>query len=419
MIEISLPRLKPGKPPTALVAWEVGAGFTHTRNILGVVQHLRRAGWACVVASADPRFDARFRPLGVEVIQTVLWPNMRSTAELPDPRPARTLSDVLVNFGLTRKSVLAGAIAHYEALFKLLQPDVVICENAFGALLAGRGRIPTIVFGSTLLMIPSVEGTGFAAIDPNEAEASWSYDDVVQQINDALATSGALPLGQVADILACDAMLPFGPAAFDPYLGRRSTPVLSPYCPDLPGVTAAGPGTRTYVYLHDSAQRSSAVLDALVGLKGQARIFIPDIRDEVATRLSRAGHIVATEMLSLAETAAGANLLIHQGGVTLTAAALALGVPQLILARFRENAIAGRYVEEQGLGRVWRIDKIDAATIIDAAGAMRSDARLLQRARQRAPEFRAWFGPDPTELVARAAIDIYAGGGAPHPQHHA
>jgi hypothetical protein len=412
-------RRTPGKAPTALIAWEVGAGFTHTRNILGVVQHLRHAGWECVVASADPRFDVSFRTEGVGVIQNVLWPNMRSTAELPEPRPARTLSDVLVNFGFTRKSVLAGALAHYEFLFKMLQPDVLMCENAFGALLAGRGRIPTIAFGSTLLMMPSVEGGRFAGFDPCQAEPAWSDDDVLQQINDGLATSSARPLARVADILACDAMLPFGPAAFDPYLGRRQTPVLSPYCPDLPGTTAAPPDGRTFVYLHDVAQRSSAVLDALVGLQGPAHIFIPDIRDDVAARLSAAGHIVETEMLSLATIGANATVLIHQGGVTLTAAALALGVPQLILARFRENALAGRYVEEQGLGRVWRIDQIDPEAIIEAAKSMRRDVDVIGRARARSPEFRKWFRADPTEAVARAAIDIVSRGGAPHPRHHA
>jgi UDP:flavonoid glycosyltransferase YjiC (YdhE family) len=93
-------------------------------------------------------------------------------------------------------------------------------------------------------------------------------------------------------------------------------------------------------------------------------------------------------------------------------------VPQLILARFRENALAGRYVEAQGLGRVWRIDQIDAEAVLEAAAALRSDGELLGRARERAQEFRTWFGPDPTEVVARAAISIYAGGGVPQPRHH-
>ena len=105
-------------------------------------------------------------------------------------------------------------------------------------------------------------------------------------------------------------------------------------------------------------------------------------------------------MMRLDELARRARLLVHQGGVTLSAAALALGIPQVILARFHENGLAGRFVERQGLGVARRLDQADRAWIIDTIDRARRDDGLLARSRDRAGEFRRWFGEDPTAVVA-------------------
>ena len=159
MISTFFPRRK--KTPTALIAWEIGAGFTHSQNLWGVVRHLRYMGFRCVVATADPRFEIWFRALGTDVVQTFLWPVMRSNAAMPEQRPARVLTDVLANYGVTRPIDLKGAMAHYETLFSLVKPDVVLAENGFGIVLAARGRYPVVIFGSTLLFMPPALGHAF------------------------------------------------------------------------------------------------------------------------------------------------------------------------------------------------------------------------------------------------------------------
>ena len=391
------------KPPTALIAWEIGAGFTHSQNLWGVVRHLRHMGWRCVIATADPRFETWFRALGADVVQTYLWPAMRSGVMLPEPRPNRVLTDIFANYAISRPTDLKAAIAHYDTLLALVKPDIVLCENAFGAMLAARGRTPVIAYGSTLLFMPPILGDAFAPIDPTEPDPSWPIEGVLDDINAALGASGRIPLTRPADIFDCHAVIPFGPAAFDPYPGFRTEKIYAPHCPDLPATMAAHPGSDTVVYLHDVTQMATDVMTAIEALKASVRIYIPSLAPELRQRFEARGHRIETRMMPLSQLAETAGLLIHQGGVTLTAAALALGIPQVILARFHENGLAGRFVVAETLGFAKRLDQVQPDWIVATIETARRDRALQERCRSRAAEFRSWFDGDPTAVVATEA----------------
>ncbi len=401
--------------PTALVCWEIGAGFTHSQNLWGVVRQLRHRGIRCVVATADPRFETWFRALGADVLQTYLWPAMRSGVVLPPQRPNRVLSDVFANYAVSREADLRAAIAHYDALFGLVKPDIVVCENAFGAMTAARGRLPIIVYGSTLLFIPPILDGSFAPIDPCEPEPSWPVQAVVDDMNLALSASARIPLERPADIFACDGIVPFGPAAFDPYRQTRVGPVYSPHCPDLPSAIAATPGADVVVYLHDVMQMSAPIMDALAALRPSVRIYIPSLSAELRTRFEAAGHRVENRMMPLQMLSETAGLLVHQGGVTLTAAALALGIPQVIVSRFYENGLAGRFVAEAELGDTRRLDLADKRWLLDTIEVARKNKALTQRCRAAAGFYRQWFDQDPTAVVGDQAARLIGAGGTSAP----
>ncbi len=390
------------QPPHALLVWEIGAGFTHSQNLFGVARHLRATGMDCTIATADPRFDPWFRSIGCRTLQTYLWPVMRSGIVLPEQRPAHVLGDVLANYGVCDPANLTAALAHYETLLDLVRPDIVLCENAFGAQLAARGRAPVVVFGSTLLFLPPLEGDGFAPIDPALPEPSWPEDRVLERINAGLGGMARPPLMRIADLFDVAEVLPFGPAAFDPYAHARTGRVLPPHCPDFPAGAGIGAGRGVIAYLHESAQFVPSVMKALLRLPEGSRIYIPSLAEPHRAAMQAAGLIVADRMLTLSEIAAEAGCLLHQGGVTLTAAALALGIPQVILARFHENGIAGRYVTERGAGAVHRIDDVKAGWISTALKQQQGEA-ARQAAAACASEARSWFSGDPTHEVACAA----------------
>jgi len=407
------------RAPRVLLAWEIGAGFTHTRNALGVVSHLAANGVSCIFATADPRFDPWFRAHGASLTQTYLWPPMRVGAAVPECREARTLTDLLANYGLGDPANLAAAIAHYDTLFDLVRPDALLCENAFGAALAARKRIPTVLFGSTLLFMPPRDGDGFAPIDPSAPEPSWPTQDLLDSVNAALGASARPLLSCAAELMDCAAMLPFGPAAFDPYAHARTEAVLAPYCPDLPRSAPAGTRRETVIYLHESAQYLDELVDAVARLPGPKRLYIPALTQKRRSTLERAGVIVEERMMSLDAIASKARILVHHGGVTLTAVALALGIPQVTLARFHDNGVAGRFVAARGLGASMSVDSVDAERLRNAVLACGAED-VARRAAEAAPEFRRWFDSDPTFSVAQATarllgMDVLHASAAPIP----
>jgi len=149
-----------GRPKRALLAWEFGSGRTHVGNLLGVAGHLRRSGVECLAALYDLRFASEFAALGIPVVQNYVWPARRRAPFPWQEREARALGDALANLGLADPPSLAAALAHYDGLFALFEPDIVLSENAFGAVLAARGRRPAIAFG-TGSCLPPLDGAGF------------------------------------------------------------------------------------------------------------------------------------------------------------------------------------------------------------------------------------------------------------------
>jgi hypothetical protein len=394
------------RPMRALLAWELGAGFTHSQNLFGVACHLRSIGVECIIATADPRFDSWFRSIGCKTLQTYLWPVMRQGLALPAQRKAQVYTDILANFGICQPVNIMANLAHYETLFDLVQPDLLLCDNAPGAVLAARERIPTIIFGSTLMMMPPQQGDAFAPIDPAFPDPAWPINDILDSFNAGLGAFAKSPLFGVKDLFGQSVVMPFGPAAFDPYWHARQEPVLSPYCPDLPEATSDRIGDKVFVYIHETMQFNKAVFDAVSSLPTGSRIYIPSLSAEKQKRLQARGMSIETTMLALQDIARDAGILIHHGGVTLTAAALALAVPQVILAQYLENEIAGRFVAHKGLGSVHSVKNLAHKDIPGDVTSMLGNKKLKQKAVQDAAEFRDWFAIDPTYEVARKAAEM-------------
>jgi UDP:flavonoid glycosyltransferase YjiC (YdhE family) len=79
-------------------------------------------------------------------------------------------------------------------------------------------------------------------------------------------------------------------------------------------------------------------------------------------QLAKAGATVEASPLRLETALAAARLLVHLGGLGVASAALAAGVPQLVLSVDIEKELYGRALESAGVGRLVRIED-PAATI--------------------------------------------------------
>lgn len=390
-------------PRRALLAWEYGAGHTHSANLIAVAEQLRDAGVACLVALHDMRAAPRFAELGIPVVQNYIWPSARRWAQHDRERPYAGFLDALGNLGFGEAEWVAGALAHYDGLFDLFHPDLVLAENAYGAQLAARGRVPTIAFGFGQYL-PVVEAGVF--LFPESDPTSWTAEEILSGLNHGLESRGRAPLARLEEMFDTDATVPFGPAAFDSNAPLRRQAAMPAHVRGFGPGLRAGFGDEVFVYLQGFAVRAPEVMTALLTLRRPVRAHIPDLAPEDRTLLTGAGVVVADDILPMAQIVERSRCVLHHGGVGLTAACLSAGLPQVILSKQPDNRAAGEFVAREGLGEHCGFSDATADWIAAAIRRAYGDEALRSECRTRAPDFDRWFAFDPAERVAQEALRL-------------
>ena len=287
----SPPRRQDGSPKRVLLAWEYGAGRTHYGNLLAVARHLREAGVECLATLYDlSNADREFAAIGVRTIQAFVWPGQKRTRiPLPVAR-ADSFTDLLANLGFGAAEALASCIAHYDGLFSLFRPDLILADHAYGAVLAGRDHVPVIAMASAT-QLPPVVGDGFPPL-PGRDGPGYPVDVLLRSINAGLGRAGRFPLRDMADLLRSVITVPLGPAEFDIYAAERKSPVLPPLVPGVPSPDSITEGTEVFAYLHNEAQADAALMSTLAGLDLPLRIYLPGMSGATRHRPA-SGHPVA------------------------------------------------------------------------------------------------------------------------------
>lgn len=386
-----------------LLAWEYGAGRTHYSNLAAVAAHLRASGIECLAALYDnSAADREFAAIGVRTIQNFVWPSQRAGQSGWYGNRINGLTDFMAHVGLKSSAAVASAIAHYDGLFSLFEPDLVLCEQAWGAVLAAREHLPVVAMGFCVRLPPIVDG-GFP-IFPGRPGAVVPVDELLAAINQGLAIAGRFPLREIGDLLRIAAVMPSGPAEFDFYGDLRSEPVLAPSVPGLRDAFPDKPGDEVFVYLHGFIQDHPRVIEALAALDMPVRAYIPNLTTE--TRAKLAPLVLEEHPVPVKDLFARARCVLHQGGEQLACACLAVGVPQVILSTWLDTRVSGGFVKARGFGDTCLMADATTGWVLDAVRRAYGDADLHARCRAAAPEFRKWFDVDPTAIVARRICDL-------------
>ncbi len=390
-----------------LLAWEYGAGRTHYSNLCAIAGHLRASGVECIAALYDnTAADREFARVGVRTVQTYIWPSQRAGQSGWQPVRVNGFTDFLAHIGLNSAAAVAGAVAHYDGIFSFFAPDLVICEQAYGAMLAAREHLPVIATGFCVRLPPIVDG-GFP-IFPGRPGASYPVETLLAAINEGLARAGRFPLTGIGDLLRIAAVMASGPAEFDFYPQLRGEPLLPPSVPGMRQVLAARrPGSdagEVFVYLHGLAQEYPAVLDGLAALTFPVRAYIPGLTEVSRQKLSRL--VLEDRPVPVAEIFARSRVVVHQGGEQLTSACLAAGVPQVILSTWLDTRVTGGFVKAHELGDSMRITEATTEWMVAAVRRCYADAALRKRVAASAPRYRPWFDVEPMAMVAARACAL-------------
>lgn len=386
-----------------LLTWETGAGRTHAEHLKGVALLLKDAGCDCTVLHFNTRFAPEFVAQGLPSLQAPVWPARLGT-ERPWPRRrGRCIIDGIANLGATDPDALAGILLHYETLFRVLQPDLVIGESGYGAGMAARGRIPFVAIGSSSSIAP-LTATRAEPYRVDGPPPGWPDDEVVTLVNEGLRRAGRPAIELPRDMLAADRRFCLTLEECDIYAGRRVEPLLPPMVGRLPPRPETL-GDEIFLYLHGFEQGNDALMAGLMTSGRRVRAYIPGLGSDMADLLATYGVTIEANPVPLASIASTAGTVVHHGGGQLVAQLLALGIPQILLMKEITNRRSGASIERLGVGCAIERDEVTVAWLDQSVETV-FGAAVRARAAALAPAYHAALSDGPEATIAAACLSL-------------
>jgi UDP:flavonoid glycosyltransferase YjiC (YdhE family) len=315
------------------------------------------------------------------------------------------MGDILAEIGLRIPEWLRQQITCWLALFATHRPDLVVADYAPGAVLAARGRIPSVAAGVGFTVPPA----HLRELPPlhRRAAALHAEDRTLATVNSVVSEFGLSPLRSLVESLAGDAQCVCTLPALDPYAAWREEPVLGP----LLGATIvrrSADAKDVFCYLREppGSDRQAEIAACLEALPSPVTAFLPGLDASTGERLRRGGVNVADRPVDLARQLARSRLVVHFGGHGTAAAALLAGVPQLILAFDIEKALIASALEGQGAARGFDYRRVDSATARTSILAALEDKQQLAKADELASRNDAYRYRDVASRVADVCANL-------------
>jgi UDP:flavonoid glycosyltransferase YjiC (YdhE family) len=333
-----------------LFIWEMGDHFGHLLSYRALIENLVCDGHEVVfyvkrIENARRVYDS----MGIRLRE---MPPLKLPPRPPYPRP-NSYAEVLLNTAFHDLAQARARVAAWRRILLEEHPDKIVFDFSPSAMLANRtAGIPAIVAGNTFSTPP--------AVTPLPALRYWEVPDrermqrneacLLENLN-ACVESSDRRLASVAELFNLPVLLRTF-EELDHYPSREHGRYVGSFAPADYGVPVVWPkvdGPRVFAYLQPCAA-TSAVLAELGTRSIAAVVYAPELlRKDRPSSHSRRVHYTAAPA-HMATTAAQADLVVTNGNLGTTAAALAAGCPVLMAANTLEKYIVARRVEALGAG---------------------------------------------------------------------
>jgi UDP:flavonoid glycosyltransferase YjiC (YdhE family) len=344
-----------------LFCWELGNGLAYMGSLTLIAAAVSKAGHEVHFAARDLTHVERLLGDRIPFYQA---PTHVTPPRLMLRRPM-TFADLLINLGFSKPAAVASRARAWRSLFKLVQPDIVRCTHAPGALLAARGTgIRSIATGIGFLVPPTgsplpLLRTWIKEADPHRMAAREHA--LLDSLNQALAAIDAPRLASVGALYGeTDIRMLSTYPELDDYGPRDDVRYVGNFQPGMgaPPVWPNLPGKRIFAYL-DPGKSIPMVLKALAASGQPVLAYLPHAPEELVKHYALGNLRLVDEPLDLAKTAALCDVGVSHGGHNIVGSFLAAGKPQLVLPNmFPEYVTAGK-IAGLGVGLVSRWDEAD------------------------------------------------------------
>lgn len=344
-----------------MMAWELGGGLGHLRDLACLAQALLQRGHTVDLVVKDLSMaaaalgEAADAP-GLRLWQAPVW--LPRLTGLPEPA---SHAELLFHAGYLDAHGLGGLARAWRSLLTQCQPELLLADHAPTALLAARGLpLRTAVFGLAFALPPRRQPLpllrDWEAPSPDRLAAAEQR--ALQSCNEVLDRLRVPPLSALHELYDTDEQLLTGWPELDPHLAWRDDPgprhwgLLDGPTPSAPGrwTWPPTPGPRIVGYLQRSHPAIAAVLAALRTGPGHTVLHLAGCSREEAGGLSNVHLQVEPEPLDLPAMLADADLWLGQAGAGATHRVLRAGVPAVLLPLQLEQLLQARRVVALGAG---------------------------------------------------------------------
>lgn len=381
-----------------LFAYECGSGLGHVIRIAEIAARLKRNGVDSVLASYRLDDIEPFARDFDDVLQAPVWPMFFDYTQRDLERENLSYASLLANLGLRDSHHVAINQRAWLRLLDQCNPSIVVADYAPGAVLAAKGRCPSLQIGSPFYT-PALDDETFPPFLLEQPDVAGLDAGILDAIRAAARQLGRSEPAGFRDTVIADKSMPMGFAEFDPYLHCRREPLLHP---DM--VTgeplARGEGEAVYVYLPSWMQSNDVLVAALCTLGLPIKLFTAGPNAGTSDTLRQYGVQLADALFSPQELAKSARLFLHHGGTGSCQIGLMAGVPQIIIESDLEKIFNSRALTALGVCRSLNYYRLTLPKIRDVITEAFNDTLLQQRSCYLTGDFRARLrGPHPHDVV--------------------
>jgi hypothetical protein len=372
---------------TVLFAAELGAGMGHAVPLLRMAGALRDR----LREHGEEDFRAVFVLHDPQLVRDQLAPgdlaiNAPRAVSQGDIR-AHTASyaEILALSGFARKPDLEAGLAVWDDLFELIKPAVLVADHSPVAVLAARGRVPTLVTGNAFNAPPARIKQYPALL--THAAAPPIQQTMLRSVNEILRARGEAEISHLPLFMEGDARAVFMLPMFDPYGPLRDTPLLGTYEEDVTPLPMPD-RSRIFLYSHTHLPLAPKLAQAAAKSGLPVSAYLSGTDTGTIAFLRRQGAEIFKTPPQLAEVLADATVVVSHAGAGLSQTALAAGRPQIVVPIHSESQMIARSLEKLGAaasfeeaGAELDVDRVaEAIREAGGAGSMRDAAQTQAKA---------------------------------------
>lgn len=386
----------------ALMACEGGAGRGHVVTLRSAAQALQNK-FVFDAALCRLEYASEISSYCEAVYQGAYLPYDATPRSGPDSVRTATWGEFMGDIGFRDPTFLATQIGWWRETMRTRRISLVVADYAPCALLAARSwGIPCVGIG-TGYGLPPPSLKQFPILLPEYETKLYDEREMVDAVNQAGGPLGVPHIEHLPQVYQCDEQLHRSFPMLDPYWEHRTAAPVPPVADFAKSV--AQDGDEVFIYFSTTERDCAPLMDAIAALDTPARMFMPNIDDALAARLSAAGVIIERQPVAVDDIARRTRLLLNGGQHGIISLGLAAGLPQVCFPQHLEQLYSARQVEGANAG-VTMGRTATTADILAAVNAAYHDEGLTQNARLAAGQVRPLLAQDADAIISARLADL-------------